>query len=248
MQKISAYVINLKSSVDRKEYMTNLLQDLECIKYEFVEAVDGRMFDDAERAEYFDEKLCLKRYGRLLNPGEVGCTLSHFKCYNKLKASGGRYALILEDDISIIRDINSLDVERVCKFMDVSEPRILFLSGDYWHLNRREYTRVFSAVGSYAYIINKSAADMILSSIKRPSCVADDWNVYKQLGVRLYAILPYMVDANIADIPSDIQQEYWGNHKGNMALKYLFKTFYNGLVKKILVGLNLFESKQRQTV
>lgn len=245
MEKLKTYVINIKSSIDRKEYMVNLIGGVSCLHTEFVEAVDGRLFTDEERMQRFDDDLCLKRYGRLLNLGEIGCTLSHFKCYNKLQESSDKYVLILEDDISIIRDLTTIDFSQLDRFMNVDEPRILFLSGDYWHLKRINYTRVFSAVGSYAYIINKAAVGVILSAIKTPSNVADDWHVYKQLGVRLYAMYPYMIDANITDMPSSIRQEYWGNHKDQMSYKYLVKTYYNGIIKKILVCLNLFESKRR---
>lgn len=245
MNKINAYIVNLATSTARKEYMQELLRAYSYINPVFIEAVDGRVFSVEERKKAFDDITCYKRYGRLINGGEVGCTLSHFKCYNKLAKSHDRYVLILEDDITIIRDFSELDWTGITEFLSVEEPRIMFLSGDYWYCDKKSFTRVFSAVGSYAYLINHAAARKIITCISRPSNVADDWDVYKQLGIKLYAVHPYAVDANIADIPSEIQQAYWGNHKDKMAIKYLLRNFYIGAVKKFLLYRGLFESKQR---
>ena len=245
MEKVVTYIVNLAASTARKKYMQELLGAYNFLEQEFIEAVDGRVFSPTERELVFDDKTCYKRYGRCINGGEVGCTLSHFKCYNKLTQSNDKFVLIFEDDVTIIRNINSLDWKKVSDFMDVDEPRIMFLSGDYWYWDNKPFTRVFSAVGSYAYFINRAAAQIITRNITRPSNVADDWDVYKQLGVKLFAVHPYMIDANIADIPSEIQQDYWGNHKNKMSLKYVLRTLYVGSIKRYLVHKGQFESKVR---
>ena len=245
MNSIKTYIVNLATSIARKKYMHELLSEYSFLDQEFIEAVDGRVLSPEERAKVFDDKTCYKRYGRYINGGEVGCTLSHFKCYNKLAQSNEKFVLILEDDVTIMRDLNSLDWKKVTDFMTVEEPRIMFLSGDYWYWDKKPFTRVFSAVGSYAYIINHTAASRI-AKIARPSNVADDWDVYKQLGVKLFAVHPYMIDANIADIPSEIQQDYWGNHKDKMSLRYMLRTLYVGAVKRYLIFKGNFESKVRK--
>lgn len=245
MNPIKTYIVNLATSIARKKYMQELLGEYSFLEQEFVEAVDGRLFSQEERAKVFDDKTCYKRYGHDVKGGEVGCTLSHLKCYNKLAQSNEKFALIFEDDITIMRNLNTLDWGKVAEFMSVDEPRIMFLSGDYWYWDKKPFTRVFSAVGSYAYLINHAAAEKIVNEILVPSNLADDWDVYKQLGVKLFAVHPYMVDANIADIPSEIEQEIFGNRKKNMALRYLLRTVYNGFIKRYLIFMNRFESKMR---
>lgn len=241
---INTYIINLLTSTARKEYMQELLNYYPFLNPIFIGAVDGRVLSQEEREVSFDDVTCYKCYGRIINGGEVGCTLSHFKCYNRLVESKDKFALILEDDVTIMRDLNELDWEKIAEFMSDDEPRIMFLSGDYWYWDKKIITRVFSAVGSYAYLINHAAAERIVK-IKKPFNVADDWDVYKQLGVKLFAVHPYMIDANIADIPSEIQQDYWGNHKNKMSLKYILRTLYVGLVKRYLGRKGNFESKVR---
>ena len=242
--KIKTFIINLISSENRKKYMEELLSPYGFLDKCFIPAVDGRILLELDKELLFDIELSYGRYGRCINDGEVGCTLSHFKCYNMLMQLGIPYVLIFEDDISIIRDLDKLEWSQIDSFMSVDEPRILFLSGDYWFWDNKPITRVCRAVGSYAYFINRSAAK-IITNVKRPSNVADDWDVYKGLGVRLYAIHPYVIDANLADIPSEIKQDYWGNHKDKMSFRYVLKACYNGVIKRFLLKRGKFESKVR---
>lgn len=242
--KISTYIINLKSSLARRRYMEDLLSAYEHLNIEFVEAVDGRLFSKEQQQVLFDMDACMLRNGRSVNLGEIGCTLSHRKCYQKLLDSSNSYAFILEDDISIVGDMNAAINDTVAGFMNCQKPRILFLSGDYWYWRKKAITKVFWAVGSYAYFINRAAAERILK-IGKPFSVADDWDLYKTNGVELYAIHPYIIDANISDLPSDIQQSYWGNKRSLMSKKNILRSYYKGFIKRCLLWAGHFESKIR---
>ena len=112
---IETYIVNLKTSTERKEYMKNLLSEYSFLNTNFIEAVDGRIFTEEERDSAFDINESILRYGRQINGGEIGCTLSHYKCYNKLANSKSKYVLILEDDISIVGDFNLVNSEEVRK-------------------------------------------------------------------------------------------------------------------------------------
>lgn len=244
MRKVPTYIVNLKSSHTRKQYMQEVLSSYKDFDIEFVEAVDGRLLSSEQRHNVFDMDACIRRNGRDINPGEVGCTLSHRKCYQRLVDSTLPYVLILEDDISIVGDMNTVLNDKVFKFMDNKKPRILFLSGDYWYWHKKQITKVCWAVGSYAYFVNRAAAEKILQ-IKKPFNVADDWDLYKSKGVGLYAIHPYVIDANISDLPSDIQQEHWGNLKRLMSWKNILRSYSMGFAKRCLYLAGHFESKIR---
>ena len=242
--KIPTYVINLKTSYARKEYMKRILFPYKDLDVTFVEAVDGRLLSEVQLQTIFDMQACVQRNGRIINPGEIGCTLSHRKCYQRLLDSSYGYALILEDDISIVGDMNAAINDIVAGFMNSQKPRILFLSGDYWYWRKKAIAKVFWAVGSYAYFINSAAAERILK-IGKPFSVADDWDLYKTNGVELYAIHPYIIDANISDLPSDIQQSYWGNKRSLMSKKNILRSYYMGFIKRCLLWAGHFESKIR---
>lgn len=243
--RITTYIINLKTSPARKEYMQQLLSTYHQLDFQFIEATDGRVLTEDELNDCYDRKISLARYGRKVNPGEIGCTLSHYRCYRKIAEGTDDFVLMLEDDISIVGDMNFLFSERMTSFMQSDKPKILFLSGDYWYWQKKDITGVFSAVGSYAYLINKAAAKCIVSGIKKPFHVADDWNLYKDYGVKFYAAYPYIIDANINGMPSDIQQDHWGHLKSKMSWGNVLKSYCKGAIKKILIWCGHFESKIR---
>lgn len=249
MNNFSTYIINLESEVKRKQYMEVLLSKQFISNYSFIEAVQGNCISLTKLIEKFDEELAYNRYGRKLNRGEIGCTLSHFKCYEKI-ATENDYALILEDDISVIGDIGAISMLDPILKKDV--PVIVFLSGDYWFYKKRKFyanleiASVYDAVGSYAYFINKAAAKLILRKNNKASNVADDWALYRRQGVNLFAVYPYLVDANIESFESTINQTYFGENRKNMPWKFILKAYWNALVKKILLKRGKFVSKIRK--
>lgn len=218
--ELKTYIINLEKSSVRKQYMQDLLSPYSFLDVEFVKAIDGRLLSDEDRKSRFDYGKSKKVYGRTLNAGEVGCALSHRKVYEQVLNGSEHYALVLEDDIAIQLDLNLMPLEKIDKTMRSSRPRVLMLSGDFSFYRKRPVIKIYSAVGAYAYLINKAAAKRILS-INPPCCVADDWMYYKRRGVRLFAVYPYMIDANLNMelLSSDVQQDTWGIDRSQMSLK-----------------------------
>ena len=181
--KLKTYIINLERSTVRKQYMSDLLSSYSFLDIEYIRAIDGRQLSEEERTSLFDYSKSKEVYGRFLNAGEVGCALSHRKVYEELLRGVESYALVLEDDIAIQRDLNYLPFMEIEKIMSTSRPRALMLSGDYSFYRRKPVIHIYSAVGAYAYIINRAAAKRILS-IMPPCCVADDWMYYKRKRVK----------------------------------------------------------------
>lgn len=96
-------LINLDRSTDRLNCMRIQLNDLG-IEYSRIEAVDGSKLSDNQITQityplsHFESKF---RFTRELTRGEIGCFLSHRKCWLELVHSNHRFALIMEDDIKI---------------------------------------------------------------------------------------------------------------------------------------------------
>lgn len=251
MEKITTYIINLEEAKDRRQYMEHLLTDVsDILSVTFLQATDGKEMNQQEIAERFDQSLSSKRYGRMLSSGEIGCTLSHYKCYQKMVDSGTSFALILEDDITLIRNIK--EILPLIPYVDCAEPTIVFLSGDYWFYKSRkidennQIASVYDAVGSYAYLINIAAAKKIMQKNKKPSCVADNWSLYRRQGVRLRAVLPYMIDANIEPFASSINQAYFGEKRENMPWYFRLSSYWLSFWKKVLLKRGMFVSKIRR--
>lgn len=247
---MTTYIINLKKDEERRKHMKDICSKYHLSNYEFVEAVYGKDLSADEINTLFDLKLAYKRYGRDLILGEIGCTLSHYKCYKKLINSDEPYALILEDDITILRDLSILPIiQDTCT---TTKPTILFLSGDYWYYSKKligggtHIANVYDAVGSYAYIINRAGAELILSKNRKPSNVADHWSLYRRQGLNLYAAYPYTIDANIESFESSIEQSSFGENRRQMPLSMLIPAYWNAFVKKILLKTGRFVSKIRK--
>ena len=245
---MKTFVINLERSTGRKQYMADLLQSVGIDDYEFLKAVDGRSLTQSEVDEVFDTKTSFKRYGRDLSRGEIGCTLSHFKCYRRIVDNDINCALILEDNISILRDIPLFD--ELEKFMNTTTPMVVFLSGDFWYYKRKQFkmynlASVFDAVGTYAYAINISAAKLIIENNFKPSNVADSWSLYRSQGINLKAFYPYVIDANIEEFESTIIQNKFCEIRSNMSLQMKVKAYWVGLRKRLLYTMGGYVAKQR---
>lgn len=249
MKPFNIYIVNLDRDKERRQYMDKLLSKYEFPPYTFIQAVYGKQLSQAYIDSVYDEDTAYKRYGRKLNRGEIGCALSHYECYKKILEQDD-FALILEDDISIIRNIDiiySLDM-----FLKTKTPIVLFLSGDYWFYRRRNINEnykiasVFDAVGTYAYFINKAAAKLILEKNKKVSCAADDWSLYRRQGVKLMAVYPYLIDANIESLGSTINQTCFGECRENMSINMKLIAYWKAFVKKIILLFGGFVSKIRK--
>ena len=191
-----AYVINLVHSVDRRVYMENVLKDIPSLNYEFIPAVDVRNLSEEKQIALFDKKHSEMRFARRILPAEIGCTLSHQLCYKQLLASDRNYALILEDDIILKGDLEKHMVF-FDEFMNCDQPKIFLLSGYVWFFNKRKLkditiSKVYNALLTHAYIINKAAAQMIIE--ERPFIRADNWLYIRKKGVQIYSIVPHIIN------------------------------------------------------
>lgn len=240
---MKAYIVNLAEAADRKEYMQRQLEKLPFLKPEFVGAVDGRSMTEEERIRVFDTDGFRKYYLREVRPGEIGCTLSHQKCYGMLAGSAHTCALILEDDIVILEDIEKT-VGKLEELMDTEEPRIVLLSGWYWYLKTCRFmdhlklAGVYDAFLTHAYVINRSAARLLLE--ERPFITADDWRYIRKKGIHLQAVLPHLVGQDWSgEFQTFVNVEQTRTVRSGMKMK--LKRLSRALIWKGLTLLGRFE-------
>lgn len=201
MKKIKTYVINLPKDVARRQNMEEETGKLPCLDIEWVQAVYGKELSEEEIESRFDRKKYQKAYHRLLFPGEIGCTLSHYECYKRMIKSGVHTALILEDDVSFIEDSFLVDLLQKCvDFIERKEPLVLLLWGSFSYTKDKisfydRYTlyRDYSASSTIAYFVNASAANIILKT-DRPFQVADDWFFYRCQGIHVMSLYPSVMN------------------------------------------------------
>ena len=124
---MKAYIVNLKSSLERRLYIKRLLQGYPSIQIEWIEAVDGRKLSNEKKEQLFDISQFQRHYLKEPRAGEIGCTLSHQQCYHTLLKSTEKSVLVFEDDIVLNANIEEL-IPEIEKFLNVDEPRVLLLS------------------------------------------------------------------------------------------------------------------------
>jgi GR25 family glycosyltransferase involved in LPS biosynthesis len=88
------YVINMKRSLDRKNYIQNHFKKYGVLDYTFIDAVDGSKED-------VKNLLNNPINESVISKNEISCTISHLKAIEYwLKNSDSEYAIIAEDDVS----------------------------------------------------------------------------------------------------------------------------------------------------
>ena len=119
--KIKYYVINLDRSPER---LSNI--SAQCKKYNIdfvrIPAFDGSTLD-LEKLAY--DTACRYEMGRSIQPGEVGCFLSHKKALDAFLSSEDDYAVILEDDAILSKNF-SKSISDICSFIDHNQQLNVF--------------------------------------------------------------------------------------------------------------------------
>lgn len=204
-------IINLIFAKERRKYIVNL-----CNKYgldfEIIEAVNGRelSLDEYENIIHQDKmKFYLKRE---LGLGEVGCALSHKKCYKKIISENLPYAVILEDDA--IFDKKLLDfLEAYREFPEDLELLLLghqrqVYNDDGYKINSpysRRFCKKIQGIkirrlvgrgnGTYGYFITQKGATKLLEKLNKIYLPIDAMTSNENF-VNVYAIFPTLIDTN----------------------------------------------------
>ena len=245
---MKVYIINLKKSENRRSYIEKLLSPYASfLDFHFIEAVNGRDFSEKQLSEIWNQKETYKTYGRYMKSGEIGCALSHRKCYEEILKQKDEMALILEDDVSF-QDVNVVNIIiSVEKILQTEKPTVLLLSGDYWYTKKKpilgnefQLASVHEAMGAIAYIVNRNAAERMISLSRK--YLADDWYNIKKTGIRLYALYPHFVDT--ADLGTDISGDgYIGTIRKNLSYPVMLHSYYRAVIRQILGRMGHFEKR-----
>ncbi len=99
-------MINLDHCEDRLQVVGDRMDALG-MPWERVVGVNGREMKDADYVG-IDQKGFLLAHGRHIEPGDIGCYLSHVKALQAFLASDDEFGLILEDDVDFEDDFPDL--------------------------------------------------------------------------------------------------------------------------------------------
>lgn len=126
------FVINMKRSPERLEFMTEQFKRLD-MDFEVQEGIDGMTYDFSK---IYNEELTVKYNGTPLSPVEKGCALSHRLILEKSVERAAKYTLIMEDDVELPDNFKDI-VEKVIKDNDENTTDWEYLSFNYPYVGTR---------------------------------------------------------------------------------------------------------------
>jgi GR25 family glycosyltransferase involved in LPS biosynthesis len=229
--------INLDRSPQRKEYMKNLLKDINIPNFR-ISAIDGKAYKDI-KSIYGDIPL-----EKNLSDSEIACTLSHIKAINYLKNIPGDYFIVCEDDISfnniVLFDKNLKTIIKECPKFD-----ILMLNKTYkkpicdiyakWH----DYYIKFPfdhIASSVCYVISRSGINKIIKNAEyinnnnfklNKNIRLDVSDVYIYINLDTYVYKYDYISTLLEE--STIHNNHLDYHKNNDDFQFgvILKDFYN---------------------
>ncbi|PWW37662.1 glycosyl transferase family 25 [Idiomarina loihiensis] len=204
------FLINLDRSKQRLADAKTQLDALN-IPFERVSAADGSKLTESERA-CFDKSTAQQRYHYDLTWGEVGCYLSHIRCWQKIVDEKLDYAVILEDDLHLNEDFVKIhgvleQLEYPWSFIKLGNP---FKSRQETPLEKQDGFSLVSydkaPSGTCAQVVSYEAAKRLLaarSSFFRPVDVDLQWQW--EVPIKVLGLTPYVAGHNLSFL-SEIQQ------------------------------------------
>lgn len=187
------FVINLDKDVHKMESINAQLKRLH-LDYERVPGVYGKSLSSDEFHNVFNAFRWWCAIGRPIAHAEVGCALSHYGIYRKIRQ--GESVCILEDDVILSNDF-SARLEEVEKFVDVGRSQVIMLSS---HKKERIGTGIVrskDAICTDGYVITKPAAMALLAANLPMVVPCDHWGRWEKKGlIELYHLLPIIVRQN----------------------------------------------------
>ena len=221
LTSVPAFFINLERRKDRLDTTIPLLHKHGFHNITIVKAIDASDNDASNRGIKGNEILKFVHPNHLqpildnkrtshsqLSKGAVGCTLSHFKCFQKFKRLSHNIAFVFEDDVLPKSHIKYLQQQLYTLPRDWD---IILIGGLYDKNNvcidNKNLCKVSRFYQTHAYIINKNKLDFLLKNGIPIRYQIDSWmSDLSQKGLlNVYGLVKQPWNVNDAINQTDIQ-------------------------------------------
>lgn len=208
-----AFVINLRSDVERRKNITSQLK-AQKINYEIIDAILGKSLSPETNPEIDWEFAEKNAYW--VSKGLLACTLSHLKAYRAILDQNLNYGLILEDDTTINSDVAIFLSMIEDKLYENEILMLYYAAWDKCSLSTKDSINLFKKyrivnpvnprqlVSANAYIITNKACKEILKFQTPLKTTSDSWGTYidNRAIDRIRCMYPMLADT--ADFKSSI--------------------------------------------
>jgi len=195
---MKTFAINLKREPQKLTHITQ-----ECLKHhievEIIDAIDGKLLsEDYLQKHVYNYPDCK------LTRGEIGCSLSHLKIYQKMQAENIPIALILEDDAIFIESPHCI-LSKIIEYTPRDSKNVYLLSGclgSYFPNTKLEFEsyifyKSYETFLAHGYVITLNAAKHLLKLQQKVKFEADKWYAFELFDcVKTYCLLPLLIDTN----------------------------------------------------
>ena len=197
--------MNPDKNYERRRVLRELLEKTP-FQFEFMSINDDIELTPSAITKNHDSKRTIEALGRDLTRGELASTLNHLLSYKKFLDSENDIAIIMEDDADFIVDEFNRVIKLLTQIIDESSPQVYLLTPVISYLNNNskdlgEDYRVVKVIQSWdssGYIINREAAERMISANSKSWFIADDWVRYKRYAnVDVFSIVPTIIKQNL---------------------------------------------------
>ena len=238
------FVINLKRDSLRRELSEKKFRENN-VEFEFIDGVYGKDLTKNELEALVDFNSAKKYYKRNISLGEIGCSLSHLKTYQKIVDDNLDGAFVFEDDILISSDIKNI-INAIHSNIDKLPQNIwLGLGHSYLYTNKKllDIPNIDNTIyksrrtnGGWGYYIDRNAAKKLLSLNTPIRFTADSTKEYRDT-LNLLCLNEIAVCQN-KSLDSSIGQEFRSD-----------KPLYKRIVRKVRNNLGIiFEKHLRHRI
>ncbi|MDP1540920.1 MAG: glycosyltransferase family 25 protein [Moraxellaceae bacterium] len=248
--QIPIFVVSLKESDQRRISVAAQLNKLE-IPFEFVDAVRGSVLSPEQRRKLVaPENDILRVRGKALSDSEIGCALSHLVVYQTMQDSNIEYAIVLEDDVKVVGDIQKVTqslIQKKPSYVLLGYPKLTDFEVKHFEwldpikkmggmLGKYSYgkTTRTGELGTVGYLISKQAAKKILLMNSPVVTVSDDQPYFSQ-HIDFWHLRPIVVTEDMSHF-STINGVKRGNAAG-LSLRQIVGRVIKSLIRRVKVYL-----------
>ena len=185
---MKVFVLGIEQSFRGDALVSHLGQ--KGLETEISYGVDGRTLTHSQLSSMYSSKRAIRIMERELTPMEVGCALGHRIIYEKFLKTDAEWALVLEEDSFPTSDFNldqislrKLDKPQIVNLQGIARilrqyekfPHLIYDASDLSdnNMNFTTYSVKGNMQGAFAYLINRSAAQIAVASYNLIDSVAD---------------------------------------------------------------------------
>ena len=226
---MKTYVVNMLKDVAKRQQIEAQLAEHPELDYEIWAAVEGRKLSLEERKSSISS-VFISRYGKSASLPAAGCSLSHVEIYRDMINNDVKYALVLEDDARLAKE---LQLENCANVVNSDIPSAILLTPEFWYMkdalvkqvnDNFQIFRLYNGYMTSGYIINQAGAKLLLSLNFPIQYMADSWHFFIEKGLVLYGIVPHVVsypdECGEIGMAGNIPTKGWKKYRSKMIMFY----------------------------